>query len=275
MEAAKKFFIPLIQNLSKHDIFTLAAALAFYTALSLAPLLIIVVYLIGTLGFEAQNDLLERSQEIMGPQASKMIEVIITNIHNEASVNSAAGVFAMAFLFFSASGAIMQLQFSINTIWETKSDRSAKGEIWAWLKKRLFSLLFVLVFAAFVFASIIGSAVINFILQGSGDVLAFINFAGTFVIFACFFRMIFYYLPDEKELRPYTWYGGFLTALLFTAGKDLIGKYLGTSAVSSAYGTAGSFLILLMWVYYSSLILFIGAEVTRTLQLQKLKVRQN
>lgn len=263
----KKFFIrQLSTNFTKHDVLTLSAALAFYGALSAAPLLIIIVSVIGALGFEAQHSLLNYAQLTMGSEASKVIEFVIQNAHKNIHLNSTAKVFAVFFLVFSAGGIYVQLQYSMNVIWESKPLETTKQELWNWLKKRLFSILFVFILAIITLVSILASAALSFLFQKTQFLIKFLNFSVTFTVFTLIFYSIFRYLPDEKTERSSCWIGAIVTAILFSSGKDLIGKYLGTSAIASAYGSAGSLLILLMWFYYSSMIVFLGAEICFALQ---------
>ncbi len=272
MWAMKKLFFQISENFVRHDVFTLSAALAFYGALSAAPLLILIIAIVGVIGFESQHALISYAQMAMGPEASQIVEIIVNNANKNIQLQSAAKFFAAVFFFFSAGGVFVQLQYSMNVIWDTKPLESTKEELWNWLKKRFLSVLFVLVLAVITLVSLLISAVLSFLFKDTHFMLKLLNFVVTFVIFTVGFYAIFRYLPDEKTDRKTCWNGALITSALFISGKDVIAKYLGTSALASAYGSAGSLLILLMWFYYSAMILFLGAEITRILQLRRIHV---
>lgn len=265
MKFSKTAFKQFFSDIFKHDIFTLAAALAFYSALSLAPLLLVVLYVIGISGFQAQNELLEQIQILMGPQASEAVAMIVQSTDKHPDLNSIAGIVGVLTLLFSASAVFGQLQASLNVIGEVpvKENESEITEIKIWIKKRFFSMGLVLAFAFLAMVSLIANTAVTLFLGNTGDVLKIANFVGSVALFALLFALIFHYLPDVRVQKRAAFYGGLITSILFTAGKHLLGIYLGASAVGSAYGAAGSLIILLLWVYYSAIILFVGAEITR------------
>ncbi|MGE0631903.1 MAG: YihY/virulence factor BrkB family protein [Pseudobdellovibrionaceae bacterium] len=254
----------LASDAFEHDIFTLAAALAFYSALSLAPLLLVTIFTIGLIGIQAQNELLEQVRILMGIQASEAIAIIIQSTGTHPNLNSAAGIVGILTLLFSASAVFGQLQSSLNVI-GGGSKKKIKSEVWDYVKKRFFSIGLVLAFAFLAMVSLIANALITMVLANTGDLLKLTNFFGSLAIFALLFALIFFYLPDNRVNKRAALWGGLITATLFTIGKHFIGLYLGSSAIGSAYGAAGSLIILLVWVYYSSIILFLGAEITYVL----------
>jgi membrane protein len=256
---AAKFF----ESFLGHDLMTLAAALAFYTALSLAPLLLITLSVVGLLGPESQTQLIQWIEGTMGPQASTAITAVIQSAQSQPQTSTLAGAIGIVTLLFSASGVFAQLQSSLNVIWQAQGKATAGA--WPWLRKRLLSMGMVLTLGFLAIVSLVVSAVIAYFFSQEGQIWHALNFLVSVLIFAVMFALLFKYLPDVRLSWKYAFSGGSSTAVLFMIGKSLISLYLGKNAVGSAYGAAGSLVVLLAWVYYSSIIVFSGAEITRIL----------
>ena len=254
-----------IDHFNEHDVMTLAAALAFYTALSLAPLLLVLLSVISFLGFDAQKEFLQQVDALMGPQASEGLKLIVKNTHEHPQLGSLTGLLGIIFLVFSASAVFGQLQSSLNVIWHAENHSKQAGWL-IYLRKRLFSMGVVIAMAFLALVSLTVSTALSYF--QTPDILIFrtLNWLISLGAFTVIFALVFKYLPDVKISWRHSLWSGLVTSLLFTLGKSLIGLYLGTSAVGSAYGAAGSLLVLLVWVYYSSIIVFIGAELTRLRQ---------
>ncbi|HET9963199.1 MAG TPA: YihY/virulence factor BrkB family protein [Nitrospiraceae bacterium] len=247
----------------------LGAALAYYTVFSLVPLLVIIIAMIGLfLGQEAaQSYILDQIGSMVGQQSAAAIKDMLQRASQPAS-GLLATVVAGATLLFGASGLFGQLQDALNTIWgvEPKPDRG----LWGMIQDRFLSFMAVLGTAFLLLVSLVISAALaafgkwfGGILPAPEVVLQVINFAVSVAVITMLFAMIFKLLPDARIAWRDVWIGAAMTALLFTIGKFLIGLYLGKSDVGSAYGAAGSLVIVLLWVYYSSQILLFGAEFTQ------------
>ncbi len=258
----KKWFADFFASFMAHDVLTLAAALAFYTALALAPLLLITMSVVGVLGSESKDILISRIQVLTGPEASTAITAVIEAAQNQPQKGGVAGAFGLLVLLFSASGVFAQLQSSLNVIWDATSKKETSSQR-SWLRKRILSLGMVLSLGFLAVVSLIISAVLSFFFTQDGSVFEVLNNLISVVIFTSMFALIYKYLPDERLSWKHAWIGGTVTALFFMIGKAGIGVYLKQSAVGSAYGAAGSVIVLLAWVYYSAVIVFSGAEVTR------------
>lgn len=250
-----------LSNFSKHDVLTLAAALAFYTTLSLAPLLVIVLSIASLMGQHSQQQLIGQIHALLGDQAATAIDAIIDSSKERPELRSAAGIMSMILLLFTAGGVFAQLQSSLNVIFETTA--KAGTGMWSWLRKRLLSMGMVITLGFLALVSLVVSSILSFVLRQEGAIWEILNFIVTIAVFSGLFAVILKYLPDIKIPWKSALWGGFITAILFAIGKTLIGLYLGKSAVGSAYGAAGSLVVLLTWVYYSGIILFIGAEITK------------
>ena len=247
-------------NFIDDEAMTLAAALAFYTILSLSPLLVVLLAVGGLLGHETQSRMVAQIQAIIGPQASQMVDILVRNAQQHHTAGVVSAVIGIATILFSASGLFGQLQFSLNKIWRVQESGSGMVSM---LKKRLVSLAMVFAIAILLLASLAVSAVLNFILPSGQVRWEYLDIGLSISIFTLLFAISFKFLPDLNIRWRVVWPGAFITAVLFALGKHGIGLYLGHSSVASAYGAAGSLILLLLWIYYSSIILFFGAELTQ------------
>lgn len=265
----KSFIQQLLNNFNRHQVLTLSAALAFYTALSLAPLLLITLSVVGLLGGKSQTHLVEQIRSVLGEPASAAVTTVINNAQQRPHLGSLAGIIGVLILLFSASSVFSQLQFSLNTIWDCETQTSTSW--WVLIRRRLLSIGMVISFGFLALVSLIVSAVLSYVLTNSGDIWEVVNLLVTLLVFTVSFALIFKFLPDANISWKDSFYGGITTALLFALGKSVIGIYLGHSAIGSAYGAAGSLIVLLAWVYYSAIIVFTGAEITNVAATQRHK----
>jgi membrane protein len=247
----------------------LGAALAYYTALSIAPLLVIAIFIAGlAFGKEAaQGYLLDQIRGLVGVQGGEAIETMIAHA-NQPRTGSLAAVLGVITLLAGAAGVVGQLQDALNTIWEVVP-KPGRGVI-GFLKDRFLSLAMVLGFGFLLLVSLILSTVLTALgtffvglMPAAAPALEVANFVISLAVTALLFAMIFKLLPDAEIAWGDVWIGAALTALLFTLGKFLLGLYLGRSGITSTYGAAGSLVALLVWVYYSAQIVFFGVEFTK------------
>lgn len=246
----------------------LAAALAYYTVFSLAPLLVIVIAIAGfVFGPEAaRNQLDEQIQGLVGAQGADAIQTMIQNAYQPSS-GIVATVVSLVTLLLGASGVFAQLQDALNTIWEVPPPKAGvKGMV----KARASSFAMILVIGFLLLVSLVISAALatigNFfggLIPGLAFAWQVINFVISFAVVTLLFGLIYRVLPDVKVPWGDVWHGAIVTSLLFTVGKWLLGLYIGNSGVASPYGAAGSFVVVLVWVYYSAQILLFGAEFTQ------------
>ena len=247
----------------------LAAALAFYTAFSLAPLLVIVFSLAGILFGKqlVQSAFVNQLGNLIGSRSAQAIIFLLQNV--QASGKSLiATLIGLATLLFASSGVFGQLQDALNTIWEVKL--KPDGGWMRVIQKRFFSFTLVMGLGFLLLVSLIISAVLSSTSQylfslvpGLTFLLQVFNFLLSFVVVTLIFGMIFKVLPDAHIAWRDVWLGAAVTALLFEIGKWLIGVFLGNASFSSTYGAAASLVVILLWVYYSTQILFFGAEFTQ------------
>jgi membrane protein len=246
----------------------LGAALAFYTIFSLAPILIIIVAVVGfILGKESVHAyILGELSKFVGQVNAEYVMNTINHSY-QAGSGLRATIAAILLMLVGATTVCMMLKNALNTIWGVKSGSS--GVLHA-LMDRAMSLLIVLLAGAFLFLSMIMSSVIsaasiylsNYI-NIPLNLLSWLNYIISLVLLSLLFALLYKALPDVEISWGDVWIGGAITALLFNLGRFLLGLYLARSTVSSAYGAAGSLVVLLLWVYYSAQIIFLGAEFTQ------------
>jgi membrane protein len=254
----------------ENNSFRLAAALAYNTIFSLPPLLLIIIAVAGNIwGQEAvSGQLALQLQSMVGADAAKEIQAMIKNatLTGTGGIASAIGI---ATLIFAATTFFVTLQDSLNSIWNIKV--KPNNSFVKLAKDRFLSFGLIISIAFLMLISLVISAVLSFFtdyLQRIFPTIAVIfihllNLAVSLGFITFLFALIYKYLPDAIIRWKDVWVGSFLTALLFVVGKFGIGWYIGNSEVGSAYGAAGSVIIILVWIYYSSLIVFFGCEFTQ------------
>jgi membrane protein len=247
----------------------LGAALAYYAMFSLAPLLVIVLSVSGMIFGEdaATGALGGQLRDLLGEAGAEGVEDMI-QAANKPSRGAIATVLGVIVLLFGASGVFGQLQDALNTIWEVEP-KAGRG-IWGMVNDRVFSFAMVLGTGFLLLVSLALSAWLASAgkwmqshLPGPELLLQALNLIVSYFVITGLFAMIFKLVPDVKIAWRDVWFGALVTAALFTIGKIALGLYLGKSGAMSSYGAAGSFIVILLWVYYSSQILFFGAELTQ------------
>ena len=248
----------------------LGAALSYYTIFALPPLFIIVIF-IGSLVLDehaVRSGLLEEIGGLIGKKGAEAIQSAL-NASNPHTTGLLASVAAIATLLVTTTGLFIELQGDLNEIWGVE-EKSGQG-IWGFIKNRLLSFAMVIGIGFLLLVSLVLSTALAAIgkyfsamLPGLNTLWTTINVLVSFGVITTLFAMIFKVLPDVKIAWRDVWIGAALTSLLFTLGKSLLGFYLGRNSTVTAYGAAGSLVLLLLWIYYSAQILFFGAEFTRT-----------
>jgi membrane protein len=247
---------------------TLGAALAFYTAFSLAPLLIVIIVVAGFIigQAEIQAEILRQVQEQVGPQGARAVKMMLHAAFRHGSgLPTAIGI---GVLLYGATRVFVVLRHALNLMWGVK--RSPSLDLRELVTEQLLSFVMVLAVGLLLVLSMLFSTGLAAAGRFLGSVLPIpvgVFQAANFIFSICFitllFTVIFKVLPDVKIAWSDVWIGAALTAALFTLGNFLLGWYLAKSSVSSAYGAASSLAVLLLWVYYCAQILFLGAEFTQ------------
>jgi membrane protein len=257
------------REFGQDDCASMAAALAYYTIFSLPALLVIAIWVAG-LAFdphEVQGYVGSEIEEVVGREGAAQVQTMIRRTQTPES-GTLAAIIGIGTLLFGATGALGQLQASLNRAWGVKPDPAAGG-LKQFFVKRVLSLAMVLVVGFLLLAALVVTAAVSAfserVLPGSwsGPALLVANFAIDLGIVTLLFAALFKVLPDAKIAWRDVWVGAAVTGLLFALGKFGLGFYLGRSDIGSAYGVAGSLALVLVWIYYSGLILLLGAEFTQ------------
>ena len=249
----------------------LGAALAYYTVFSLAPLILVLLAIIGVLFQNDPAGAWTRLTEQMGYFLDKSALQVINDIAQKAAhpgATTSATIIGIALALFGASGVFGQLQDALNTIWGIKA-KPGRG-IWGFLRARFVSFAMVAGICFLLLVSLVIEALLKSFshyvqaaLPGGLGIALAIYLLFDFAVVVLLFAMIFKYLPDAQVQWRDVWIGAAITALFFGLGKWAIGLYLASGTAASAYGAAGSLITLLLWIYYSSQILLFGAEFTQ------------
>jgi len=268
MRGLRTLFGRSFEDWNKHNAPRMGAALAFYTVASISPLVILVLGIVSLVFKKnvAEAHLLDAVQSLVGPQARASIETILIHGHRSFSglFSTIVGVIV---LFLGASGVFQELRQGLNNIWE--SEAKVPSGVWGTVRERVFSFGLVLSLGFVLLVSLLVSAALAAIGTYFSDLLpipAFVlealNFVVSFVGIAVLFACILKYVPAAPVAWQDVRVGAVVTAFLFVLGKWALGIYLGKSSPGSAFGAAGSLVVLVSWVYYSAQIFYFGAEFT-------------
>lgn len=265
-----KVLVTTFKGFSEDKGMKLAASLAYYTIFSLGPLLLLIMALASIFfGQEAiEGKIFGELKGLLGAQAAAQVQEIIKNIQVSGETNFAL-VISIITLVVGATTVFIEIQDSLNMIWKLKA-KPKKGWL-AFLKNRLLSSSLILSIGFLMIVSLLVNGAIEALMDILGRyftsvteiLMIAINLIITFVVITVLFGIIFKFLPDAKIKWKHVRSGAIFTAVLFMAGRYLIGLYIQFSATESTYGAAGSLIIILLWIYYSSVILYIGAEFTQ------------
>ena len=247
----------------------LGAALAYYTVFALAPTIVIVIAVAALiLGHEAaQGEILQQIRDLVGEQGAKAVESMIQTARSPGASSRAIGL-GLVTLVFGVWGVFGELQDALNTIWGV-TPKAGRGVL-DMIRQRFWSFALVVGTGFLSLVSLAVSTWISiltkyfwYLLPLPGPTLEAVNFVVSYGVITVLFTLTFKLLPDVLIVWRDVWLGAAVTALLFTAGKLVIGLYLGKSGVATAFGAAGSLVVILAWVYYSAQILYFGAEFTK------------
>lgn len=263
-------FKKTFQEWKKDEATTLAAALAYYSVFSLAPALLLIIFFTGLFLRDQmiQEQILNFFQANVGSDAAQTVESMLGAFANKQKGSLFIQIIGFLTLALGATGVVNQLQFAFNKIWNVELKPQVGFKIA--LKKRLFSFLLIGAIGLLILISLLVSTglalALNYIrelLPIAAHILPLSDFFISLAVLSLLFLIMFRYLPDVKLSWKCVWRGAVLTSLLFLLGKFGLSWYFSAANVGSTYGLAGSFILLLLWVYYSSLILLFGVEFTQ------------
>jgi membrane protein len=270
-EKAKEYFGLLKDSgmrMSEDQVPMMGAALAYYMMFSIAPLLIIAIGAAGVIfGKKAAPEVFSSIEGLLGPKGAAAISSMVSAASAKPNSGILATIIGIVTMVAGASGVFSQLQQSLDIIWRVAAKPGATWRVM--LRQRLFSLGMIAVIGLLLLVSLVVSAAISAAghlaggLPGAKILWSAVNFLVSLAVISGLFAAVLKILPDVQLRWRDVAVGGVFTGVLFTIGKALIGAYIGRTGVSSSYGAAGSLIVILLWVFYSSQILFFGAEFTR------------
>ena len=248
----------------------LGASISYYTLFSLAPMLVIAIAIAGFFFGEeaARGEIVGQIQGLVGKEGARAVQAMLQGAAQQRSSGIVAGIVGVVTLVLGATGVFLELQTALNGIWQVKPKPSAgiKGVV----RQRLISFGLVVGVGFVLLVSLLVSAALSALgkflggyVPGYAVLGQALNVLLSLAVITLLFAMIYKVLPDVELTWRDVWVGGLVTAGLFSIGKLVIGLYLGTSSTASTYGAAASVIVLLLWVYYSSQIVLLGAEFTR------------
>ena len=265
----RKLLVATIDCWSDHNSPRLGAALAFYTLLSLAPMVMVLVPITSLVVGEPKTEqaIIRYAEKLAGPVGASSLKTLIDSSLKKSG-GGIPGLLALITLLFGASSMFAELRNALNTIWDYQPQK--KHAMWKSLVRRYaMAMLTVIALDAFLFVSISATAVAasmgNFVktlIHAPPQLIEIGNFLVTFAFTTCLVVFAFRVVPDRVIEWRSIWIGGLFTAFLETVGKSLLGLYLGTAAIGSAYGAASSIVAIAVWIYYATQIFFLGAEFT-------------
>jgi membrane protein len=246
-----------------------AAALAYFTLLSTAPMLILIISIAG-IAFgqqDVQNEVVSQVRQALGTESAELIEDILEATY-QPGAGTLATVVGIVMMFIGASNIFNQLQISLNHIWKVRP--KPETGIFNMIKNRVVAVVMVLGAGFLLLLSLAAQTALSLFLSlatdltpGLAPALRLLNFAVFFLVITLLFAMIYRFLPNAQVAWGDVWMGAVVTSLLFALGQVAFGLYIAHSGVSSAYGAAGSLVVILLWIYYSAVILLLGAEFTQ------------
>lgn len=261
----------LARRFIETDLLTHAASLSFFALLSLAPLLVLLLWLTASLYPSAQTLLVEEIGALAGSGAQEVAATVLRNAQAQPDVGSLAGLWSTLLLLAGATAVFARLQGTLNLVFHTGAQRL--GGLRAWLRKRVFSFGVVLALGFLLVVSVALTTALEVAFAGSPTLPVLGNLA-SLALYAAAFSAMYHFLPDRRVRWRQALQGGLVTALLFVLGRRAIGIYIGTAAPGSAYGSMGTLVVLLVWMYYAAMVFFVGALITAVIDERAREPRQ-
>jgi membrane protein len=249
-----------IAGFDEDELLTRAAAIAFYSALSIAPILLMVLWALSLLGTQSQDDLSAAISAVMGEKAAAAVLLVVNSAKSRPVLGNVAGTISIGVTVFSASAVFAQLQTTLNRIW--RIEPVSRGVVGVWLKARARAFGLLIGIAFLLVISFVASALIHMLIPHNAVVWSAVEYLVSFIVFVTAFGAMYRVLPDTKIARSDAVWGGLLTTILFIIGKYGIELYIGHASIGGAYGPAGALVVMLTWVYYASFVVLLGAELT-------------
>ncbi len=273
LKEAAELITEAAQGWSDDNVPSMGAALAYYTLFSIAPLLLIVIAVAGLVFGEqaARGEVMDQLSDLIGLQGAMAVEDLLKRV-NRPEEGGWAAIIGTVVLIIGATSVFAELQNSLNRIWKVPPPKSVPvwHSLWAVVRRRLLSLGLIMGLGFLSMVSMVASAALaamgKWWTPWLGDdfllLAQTLNAVLSYALITVMFAVIYKWVPDVPIRWRDVWVGALITAALFSLGKSLIGLYIGRSAVSSAYGAAASLVVMMLWVYYSTQVFLMGAELS-------------
>lgn len=258
----------LLRRFIDNDLLAHSAALSFYALISLAPLLLLVLWLTASLYPSAREALLMQIGALAGTDAREVANTVIESARDRPDLGSLAGLWSTLLLFVGATVVFAQLQSTLNRVFATAADELTGGVL-GWLRKRVFSFGVVFALGFLLLVSMLLTTAIQMLFANLPSLVPAVGNVITLVLYMVAFALLYRFLPDRRVRWRQAMFGGALTAAMFVAGRWAIGLYLAYAAPGSAYGAFGTLVLLLVWIYYAALVFFVGALITAVIDERK------
>ena len=256
----RSFPMAVVNRFLEVDVLSQAAAVSFYALLSMAPLLVLLLWLTASLYPPAQQALVEQIGTTAGTSVATVAETVLQNADDQPDIGSLAGIWSTLLLFVGATAVFAQLQNALNLIFRTSGER-LDGLV-AWLRKRVFSFGVVLALGFLLVVSMTATTMLQVAFAQLPSLLPALGYLSTLLLYTVAFAFMYHYLPDRRVEWRQAFIGGAITSALFALGRYGIGVYIAQVAPGSAYGSMGALVISLVWIYYAMVVFFIGALMT-------------
>jgi membrane protein len=257
------------EDIDKHEIFLLAASIAYTTALALAPFVLILLSLSSLMGKSLQQNFAAQISATVGDKAGEAINQVIQNAKEHPTLSGISGIIAFIVLVVSSSAIFSQLRVALDKVNEFKLPKDKSG-IKAFIKDKVFSVGLVFGFAFLSIVSLVASTTIASVFSGGEGLLWKIaTNAFNFLMFCAIFTAIYRFIPTDKQSWRTCVISGLVSSLFYLIGKSIISFYLAKASFESSYGAAGSLIAFLAWVYYSALTLLVSYEFSKTVVLHR------
>lgn len=266
--AIKSRFMDFFNAVGNDRVFTLGGSIAYTVALALAPFVIILLAFASLLGQGFQNRMYDQMTKLLGPEAGKAVQMVVENADNSQSLTTISGLVGLVVLAISASAVFGQLRSALDIMNHTPEDKIPSG-IKGFFKDKVLSLGLVFGFVFLSITSLAVTAVISGVFYGREEfVWSVISAVTNVALFLALFTLMFRFTPTERMPWRQCAISGICASIFYLAGKSAIGVYLGNASVGSAYGAAGTFVVFLVWVYYTTVTLLISYEFSNHILLK-------
>ena len=263
LKKASNRVIGFFTKISNDNLLLLSSSISYYSALALAPFILILLWVASLIGQDIQSEIINHASQNFSPQVGEMLKLVFQNINEGVDIGSLSGILGFIVLLFTCSVVFIQFRYAFDVIYE-HIDASADKTIWETIKERLVAMVVVLGGAALLITSFTLAAIVEYLVASEMEnalILRGLVFALNFLIYLAIFSGIHYFTPSIRPRKRNVLKIAALSSIFFVIGNLVLASYLKSMTTSSIYGAAGTLLVFLVWTYYSSFTIFLSVEV--------------